>query len=148
MELVSRDALFARRHLSKGDQPLMKWDMRTLKDRTDANRELLPAGVAPIPARAHRFAAEGRNRIERAAFWAVRAIRPADRLEHDPSGFIVMIAGMGNVGRKVRHGAISLIQRIVPQFCSVRCIIVRSMEQLENILGSQVSVRSRAVARI
>src|SRR5262249_14393420 len=69
-----------------------------------ANRELLAALVAPVPTRPHRLSAQRSNGIKAAAMRTVRAIRPANRLESDPSGIVIVVAGMGKSGWKGHLG--------------------------------------------
>src|SRR5262245_54211098 len=81
MELVRTDALLGRTHQMRRHHPLMEWNVGTFINGTDANRILLAAGVAVIPALAHAPAAKGRSLVQRAAVRAYRAIRPTDCLK-------------------------------------------------------------------
>src|ERR1700693_4444867 len=60
---------------------------------------------------------------------AGRTIRPLDSLENEPSGFVIVVAGMGKGGRQ-RHGTISLMLKIAPQPCSVKCTIAHVAHEL------------------
>jgi hypothetical protein len=82
----------------------MHWDMRPLHDGADPSGELLAALVAPVPARPHRFTAKWRNRIEDSAMRAIRAIWPADRLECNARGIVIVIAGISEGGWKGHFG--------------------------------------------
>src|ERR1700730_15889805 len=77
--------------------------MRALVKRSDADCELFPAIRAMIPARPHRLAAQGLNRLKLPAKRTNRAIRPAALFEVLA---VLIFVGKGRVG-EVAHGSIS-----------------------------------------
>lgn len=81
VKLVGADALLAGTHKVRGEKPFRHRDVRPLVNRADLRRELAPAVLAVVPAWPHRLAAQRLHRVELPAVRAVRAVRPADRLE-------------------------------------------------------------------
>src|SRR5581483_552985 len=92
VHLMRRNALLARVHQMKGQNPLMKRNMRTLHDGADRNCEVLTASVALKQTRTVAFAIKALNGflVRIAAMRADRAFRPAQALHVGAGGILVM----------------------------------------------------------
>src|SRR4051794_8295894 len=100
---MRREAFFRAGQKPESEKPFMQRYMATMEDGTDAHREFLAARRTPVPAAALCL---GRSRgrlygIKRAAVRAVRAIRPADRLQLRPRRLVIVVARVGQFGGKL-----------------------------------------------
>src|ERR1043165_4633832 len=100
---MRREALFRSGQQTECQEPFVQGNMAAVEDGTDAHREFLAARHTPIPSAALCL---GRSRcrlygIESTAVRAVRAIRPADRLQLRPRRLVIVVARMGQFGGKL-----------------------------------------------
>jgi len=98
MELVSAKALLARSHEMDCEPPLRKWNLGTLKDRSDCHRELLLAGTAPVETWASGLALNLADLVERTTMRTDGAMRPHQRLDCLAGDVVVSEGGGLKIG--------------------------------------------------
>lgn len=103
MQLVRRDAFLTGAHKPKRKRPLAKRHVAPLHDRAYRDRKGFVTGITVQQPGAVRLPIEAIDAFCLAAMWAVRAIRPADRLEMLPRFRFVSEDRIGEV-----HGVSSL----------------------------------------
>jgi len=96
-QLVSRNPLLAGAKQVRCEQPLVQRDMRALIDGTDRRGKRLLAVPAFVDARPGAFALQFGRVADHATMRAFGAVRPAQRLEMSPRGFLVSEDRIGEV---------------------------------------------------
>ena len=105
LDLTSSKALLAAGHEVDDLKPNMQRDVAGLEDRSHANGEGLPAGVALPKSRSIALTAQPPGSVQRAALWADRPIRPEFRLDISEGGGFTLELGGGQFGL---HGGLLL----------------------------------------
>src|SRR5258708_15464781 len=122
VKLMRAPALLAGAHQMRRQKPFRHRDVRSLVNRADRCGEFLPTVFAVIPARSHRFAAQGRYAVERTAERAINTLRPADSLKVLPGSFQVSENRVRKINGRGHGLSPRLISRAHPE-CSVKVII-------------------------
>src|SRR5579863_4890132 len=118
VDLMGANALLARYHQVHRRQPLVQRDMRPLKQRADAHRELFTAIRAEVPSRTHRFAAKRLHGFHLTAVRAEGTIWPARGFKEIAGLIFVAESRVGQIA----HNWAYLVDRLklADRTCSVK----------------------------